>query len=280
MLDGANVSFEGWGYSTRYNGTYVGVMMKKTRTRRRRWVALVRALPHAPIAFYLSICPGMETASAVANPQGTSPGGPSRAGSETRTPAKPEAEVREFVPLLGIPACTLRVARTAASQGSDSPLTHSRIIRDFITDEAADGTESSPPLPPGTPGTDSAWEFRRSSSGDSFSRESPWELGNLPSPASSFPAVPPSLAQVEVFEYQRRGALLGWTKASLPSRIPAWQDSQGRKVPKPSDTPAPAGWRWEGNWTLEQSANGGWEVLPEDHSIRRRCWQRGIVKIE
>ncbi|CAG9572113.1 conserved hypothetical protein [Leishmania major strain Friedlin] len=60
-LDRYNTNFMGWTYSTKYYGIYTGRLTDEVRVRRMRWTALIRPLPYSRVAFYLRVCPGMET---------------------------------------------------------------------------------------------------------------------------------------------------------------------------------------------------------------------------
>ncbi|CAJ1987669.1 N-inal region of Chorein a TM vesicle-mediated sorter [Leishmania donovani] len=60
-LDRYNTNFMGWTYSTKYYGIYTDRLTDEVRVRRMRWTALIRPLPYSRVAFYLRVCPGMET---------------------------------------------------------------------------------------------------------------------------------------------------------------------------------------------------------------------------
>nr|CAJ2470207.1 unnamed protein product [Leishmania braziliensis] len=60
-LDRYNTNFMGWTYSTKYYGIYTDRLTAEVRVRRMRWTALLRPLPYSRVAFYLRVCPGMET---------------------------------------------------------------------------------------------------------------------------------------------------------------------------------------------------------------------------
>ncbi|GET87435.1 hypothetical protein, conserved [Leishmania tarentolae] len=60
-LDRYHTNFMGWTYSTKYYGVYTDRLTDEVRMRRMRWTALVRPLPYSRVAFYLRVCPGMET---------------------------------------------------------------------------------------------------------------------------------------------------------------------------------------------------------------------------
>ncbi|CAD2212719.1 hypothetical protein AGDE_14155 [Angomonas deanei] len=54
-----DTDFDGWSFSNKYYGRYSPIYTDSVRVRRKRWAALVKPLPHSPIATFLKICPGM-----------------------------------------------------------------------------------------------------------------------------------------------------------------------------------------------------------------------------
>ncbi|KAG5508787.1 hypothetical protein JKF63_05286 [Porcisia hertigi] len=102
----------------------------------------------------------------------------------------------------------------------------------------------------------------------------------IPAPRTASNAnAPPASTIVEVYEYEKKVPMLGWGKRFLPSECPAWQDVHGHEVPSRREIHAPAGWIWVTDWTIIGGAEDGWTILgTEERNVRRRMWQRRLVK--
>ncbi|KAG5482531.1 hypothetical protein CUR178_05671 [Leishmania enriettii] len=434
-LDRYNTNFEGWTYSTKYYGIYTDRLTEEVRMRRMRWTALIRPLPHSRIAFYLRVCPGMETqrrrtASSIFAGTVTitqdgaiafmSPGvlqattaeqsaagkrqmfgllssgfmrsssskvGAGRSGErsssksrrtnsgeffaedeyaekaqtiygclrswtgagrnvgvkgstlrshsgmlvddeelpdvdllstnvsglpagdvDTISPSKMmSAADRSTTALLApnAPRDTQRTKRSNHSRSnseldavslpgipySDQPYTQdsgnrrsrSRRKCDTKATEAGDAASAEESVGSMTPGPT---RYFRSASGkrlpvDTVASTAPVPGASpipLPRTAGNASAPTPSTI-VEVYEYERKVAFLGWGKRYLPSDCPAWQDAHGHEVPSRKEIRAPAGWAWETEWTVIGGDEDGWTVVSQgERHVRRRMWQRRLLK--
>ncbi|KAG5504216.1 hypothetical protein JIQ42_06048 [Leishmania sp. Namibia] len=434
-LDRYNTNFEGWTYSTKYYGIYTDRLTTEVRMRRMRWTALIRPLPHSRIAFYLRVCPGMETQrrrtassifagtititqdSAIAF---TSPGvlqattaeqsaagkrrmfallssglmrsssskvGAGRPGERSSSKSRRTnsgeffaedeyaekartiherlrswtgagrnvgvkgstlrshsgmLEDDEELPDMGLlstdvsglpagdvdaispskmmsaadrstsallapnaPRDTRRTKRSNHSRSnseldavslpgipdSGQPYTQdggnrrsrSRRKRDKEAAEAVDAAPAEESVGSMTP---APTRYFRSASGkrlpvDTVASAAPVPGASpipLPRTASNASAPTPSTI-VEVYEYERKVALLGWGKRYLPSDCPAWQDAHGHEVPSRKEIRAPVGWVWETEWTVIGGDEDGWTVVSQgERHLRRRMWQRRLLK--
>ncbi|KPA77884.1 hypothetical protein ABB37_06676 [Leptomonas pyrrhocoris] len=125
----------------------------------------------------------------------------------------------------------------------------------------------------------------RSNSGRVVTADATAGLANVPGASPTFAsrtsgtaAGPLPTTIVEIYEYEQRVALVGWGKRYLPSECPGWQDTHGNEVPSRQDIRAPAGWTWTTDWTIVGGDSAGWTMMNEQKNLRRRMWQRRLVK--
>jgi vacuolar protein sorting-associated protein 13A/C len=131
-----------------------------------------------------------------------------------------------------------------------------------------------------------ATRFVRSNSGKVEVSDAAASLAAVPGASPTFAsricgtsAGPLPTTIVEVYEYEKKVALIGWGKRYLPSECPGWQDSHGNEVPSRQEIRAPAGWAWTTEWTIIGGDSEGWTMMSGQKSLRRRLWQRRLVKL-
>nr|CCD16032.1 hypothetical protein, unlikely [Trypanosoma congolense IL3000] len=88
---------------------------------------------------------------------------------------------------------------------------------------------------------------------------------------------------VELYEYEAKVKLFGWTSHFLPHGCAPWCDAEGRRAPRKSDYVLPQGWVWASEWVRlrEGTDRDGWEYVGKKDSVtelRRRCWRRKVRK--
>lgn len=130
-----------------------------------------------------------------------------------------------------------------------------------------------------------ATRFARSNSGKVEVLDAAASLASVPGASPTFvsrtsgtAANPLPTTIVEIYEYEKKAALMGWSKRYLPSECPSWQDAHGNEVPCRQDIRAPAGWTWTTDWTIVGGDDAGWTMMNDQKNLRRRMWQRRLVK--
>lgn len=315
MLDRYDADFEGWSYSSRYYGVYTAALTRRVRTRRQRWVVMIRPLAHSGIAAYLGVCPGMERARDGAPlPPGSIPPHtlPGILKAVTLSAVRQlEAEQRERRLQLATAAHSVRedsfmpwedehlsgplqkkqgISRCCSSarihtgvkadvfrERSSSPSANAAVS---VNTELEAGADAAVPVlaPAGVPSRSSSGSSRAKASAPAAKR--PLFATEGPASSCASPLInTPTTVTIEIYEYERRLKLLGWSKRYLGADCSQWQDAQGHAVPSKNSTVLPPGWVWTGDWTISGGGAEGWSVMPEDSNLRRRLWcrRRSIV---